>query len=182
MILTCAVLFCFAVLCGTTPTSSGPCHSNQSRRLQSSPGSSTKTGGHPSLAGAIIAVARLPLQEGFGRNREETDGEGAFGYPEDPSSPNYPTQGPSYSNPGGHGWPECWGTCFAGKCKLDKLRAGCCHLSLGQHSSHRDHGYTSTEVVGTDGGEEVAAGNAMDVLLYKTEGKQELVCWDWEDV
>lgn len=144
----------------------------KSRKLNKNRGASIPRRGNP----------RLPLQEGCGRNHEETDGEGAFGYPEDPSSPDYPTQGPSYSNPGGHGWPECWGTFFAGKCKLDKFRAGCCHLSLGQHSSHRDHGYTSTEVVGTDGGEEVAAGNAMDVLLYKTEGKQELVCWDWEDV
>jgi hypothetical protein len=170
-------------------TSSGPCHSNQSRRLQSSPGSSTKTGGRPSLnknRGASIprrGNPRLLLQEGFGRNREETDDEGAFGYPEDPSSPDYPTQGPSCSNPGGHGWPECWGTCFAGQCKLDKLLAGCCHLSLGQHGSYRDHGYASTVAVGANGADGVvAAGSAMDVPVYTREGKQEVVCWDWEDV
>lgn len=35
-------------------------------------------------------------------------------------------------------WPECWGSCEAGKCVLDKRYPGCCYLSTSSHQDHAD--------------------------------------------
>jgi hypothetical protein len=113
-------------------------------------------------------------------------------YEEQPSAPYYPSEGPSYRNNrhenhssggyGSHGWPECWGTCLAGECKLDQSTPGCCQLSKGHGK-----GYASAAAVGGSSGDAQAAANSADGassmssgvsgVSYKEHGDINLVCW-----
>jgi hypothetical protein len=105
---------------------------------------------------------------------------------EDPSRAYYPTEGPSYRNPGsyddrGRGdWPECEGTCLAGKCQLDKARPGCCHLARGGRGSYGGQGYAASAGAGGAGDTAVSSSSVAAASLYKREGADGLVCWDGE--
>lgn len=63
----------------------------------------------------------------------------------------------SYDEPYG-GWPECWGTCLAGACAIDKTEAGCCFISKRRFSGYAE---SYAEVEGSDD--------------YKHKDK--LICW-----
>lgn len=139
---------------------------------------------------------------GDSRSRARQEHEDDSSYVEETHSPYYPAEGPSYCNNrydgpndsddpssgyGSRGWPDCLGTCFAGKCQLDQSMPGCCHLS-------RAHGrsYASAAAVGSSGNSSggsvgdahTATNNADGVsssnlagFSYKKEGDSDLVCW-----
>jgi hypothetical protein len=127
-------------------------------------------------------------------------------YGSGPDTPYYPSEGPSYYNPRadapdsyprGHGWPQCWGTCSAGKCQLDVLRQGCCHLGSSQQGSYGGRGYASAAAADVDGGDSADRDVAPDdgnpsaqlaegedsssstpaEALYGRDVDGDLVCW-----
>lgn len=134
------------------------------------------------------------------RHKQEDDSR----YGEEPHSPYYPAEVPSYhryhrrdnpdanDNPssgyGSRGWPDCWGTCFAGKCRLEGSMPGYCHLN-------RAHGrsYASAAAVGSSSGSDggsvgdahtattdadgVSSSRGLAGVSYKKEGDSDLVCW-----
>lgn len=67
-------------------------------------------------------------------------------------------------------WPECWGTCYAGKCVLpaaQKEQPGCCHVSRKAANSYND---------GADGLDEGAV-TAEGVQAGKMGARNDLYCW-----
>jgi hypothetical protein len=59
-------------------------------------------------------------------------------------------------------WPECFGSCFAGKCTLEQEKPGCCYP--GSHGLYVASQQTAAVVAASD--------------AYKQQGPgQDLVCW-----
>jgi len=72
-----------------------------------------------------------------------------------------------------HDWPDCFGTCVAGSCKLDQQHPGCCYLqaSSGDYDKHYS-GYAQQQPYRRGEVKTVAQPS------YRDRSKGGLFCWE----